>query len=442
MMGDVIPMLGPSSEDIEREVVAAALQWPKAVDMARDAGLKVEHFAAERHRSMWSLVVGLRDSVGDYDDAELLQAVREMPELERIGGMPAVSRMTEMAGTTAHVERYVGMIIEKAKLRALLHAARDIEAAVLDPLATSAECIALAESTLLRSMREDERVNLVLVGDALDDAFKPHAGDRYLRTGVAPLDGKTRGLLAGYLTIIPARPSMGKSSLARQIIAAGIRGEVPRRQVVFSCECDRGTMIRLLAAELCGATLGDVALATLGGGKVVDGLAAAQELLSHTPLFIDDSGSPTPGEIVRRCRSFADRHGAPDVVVIDHWHLLTHPRERGEREDTAQERGSRMLRAMAKELGAAVVVCAQLTKAGGRGRPTMEDIRECDALAQDAAQIFAPYRPLFRPDAAAERESSGEASEPEAAEIHVLKNRYGRTGPINVQWHGRVTRYV
>jgi replicative DNA helicase len=258
---------------------------------------------------------------------------------------------------------------------------------------------------------------------------------------VGPLDGKIVGLLAAHMTIIPARPSMGKSSLARQIIAGGIRRDHPRRQVVFSCEVDRGTFNRLLVAEMCGASLSDVA-AHIHHDVHVPGLSAAFEKLSHTPVWIDDTASPTPGEIVRRVRSFADRHGPPDVVVIDHWHLLTHPREKGEREDTAQERGSRMLRALAKDIGAAVVVCAQLTKAGGRGRPTMEDIRECDALAQDAAQIVAPYRPLFRPDAPRPELAPGEVEEPEDAELIVLKNRYGRTGVASAKWIGGLTRYV
>lgn len=440
-MSATVTTIGPSAEEMEAEVLAACMVYPQCVDDALEAGLRVEDFDRAPRRTLWRSLVKLRQDLGDYDEAEIRYFFSDAGLLASVGGAGEIDRLLDRCGSAVHVPRYVEIVREKARMRRLRAAAQDIEAAVLEVGATSADVIALAERTVLSAMRADEKSSLVSVGDSLADAMAPRGGERYLATGVGPLDGKIVGLLASHLTIIPARPSMGKSSLARQIIAGGIRMTTPRRQVVFSCEVDRGTFDRLLVAELSNASLGQVA-DHIHRGSHVPGIASALEKLSHTPVWIDDTASPTPGEIVRRVRSFADRHGPPEVVVIDHWHLLTHPREKGEREDTAQERGSRMLRALAKEIGAAIVVCAQLTKAGGRGRPTMEDIRECDALAQDAAQIVAPYRPQFRPDAVRTPVQPGETEKPEDAELIVLKNRYGRTGVANAQWIGSLTRYV
>lgn len=423
----------PNDPTAELEVMAAVLVEPSCLDTALECGMASAKFYNTQNAALWALITDIRKERGTYDEALLVSAMRaDAARAERCGGMGHFSALLDRRGTSVHLPEYCAVVDEKYRLRRVIEAARDVEAAAYVIGADPAEVEAVAEVRMLAAMRADAKSTMVDLGDLMDRVWTGAPIVTTARTGVEKLDMAIGGLNRGYMTIIPARPSMGKSSLARQIVAHGIMQDVPRRQQVFSLEGPKETFASLLAAELLGMGSRDME-AALKRGQYIAAREDVDARMRFSPLRIDDSPSPTVADVIRRVRSDADKYGRPDVVLIDHWHLMTHPRIANDREDTAQERGSRALRALAKELDTCLVVLAQLTKAGA-GIPTMEDIRECDALAQDAAQIIAPYRPKFR---------SGEvARADEEALLVVIKNRYGPTGHVNCNWNGRLTRYV
>lgn len=423
----------PHDAIAELEVLAAVLIDPSCLDTALECGMAAAKFYNSQNAALWSLITDIRKERGTYDEVLLVSAMREdTARADRCGGIGHFGALLDRRGTTAHLPGYCALVDEKYRLRMVIEAARDVEAAAFVIGADPAEVEAVAEARILAAMRADAKSTMVDIGDLMDRVWSGAPVVVTERTGVAKLDMAIGGLNRGYMTIIPARPSMGKSSLARQIVAHGVMQDVPRRQQIFSLEVPRETFASLLAAELLGMGSRDMESA-LKRGQFLAAREDVDARMRFSPLRIDDSPMPTVADVIRRVRSDADKFGRPDVVLIDHWHLLSHPRIANDREDTAQERGSRALRALAKELDTCLVVLAQLTKAGA-GIPTMEDIRECDALAQDAAQIIAPYRPKFR---------SGEvARADEEALLVVIKNRYGPTGHVNCQWNGRLTRYV
>lgn len=425
----------PHSLDAEREVLAAVLVDPRSAAVALDAGLTTADFYLASHATLWGHIAALSDSQAGWDEVQLVQRLKDGGDWERIGGAPTISALLDRVGTCAHVASYVETVREKADLRRMIEAARDIEAAALAVGAVPAEVRELAEVRMLGAMRADADEAMALAGDVLDEVLSPRPLVMRLKTGVGPLDAAVGGMPRGYITTIPARPAMGKSSLLRQTIAHGVVSDPPRRQVVFSLEMSRFEVLRLVLAEMVGMTSRELEEA-LGSGAYISGMEEADRRMRNAPLWVDESGVVTADDIVRRVRAIADINGPPDVIAVDHFHLLAHGRGSQERGDEAPTRTAHTLRALAKDTGAAVVVLAQMTKAGGRnGRPALEEIHGSDGLATDSALVVSPWRPEYREGAPA-------SETPERAELVVTKARFGGTGVIPCQWHGRRTRYA
>lgn len=425
----------PHSLDAEREVLAAVLVDPRCAAVAIEAGLTAADFYLASHATLWRHVAALSASQAGWDEVVLVQRLKDAGDWERIGCAPMISGLLDRVGSVAQLASYAAVVRAKADLRRMIEAARDVEAAALAVGAEPSGVRELAEVSMLSAMRADADATMVLAADVLDEVLGPRPLVMRLKTGIAPLDAAIGGLPRGYITTIPARPAMGKSSILRQIIAHGVDGVNPRRQVVFSLEMTRFEVMRLIFAEMLGTTERDLA-ADLGQRAYIQGMEEANRRMREAPLWIDESGVVTADDIVRRVRAVSDQHGPPDVIAVDHFHLLAHGRGSQERGDEAPTRTAHTLRALAKDTGAAVVVLAQMTKQGGRnGRPTLEEIHGSDGLATDSALVVSPWRPEYRDGAPA-------SETPERAELVVTKARFGGTGVIPCQWHGRRTRYA
>jgi replicative DNA helicase len=186
---------------------------------------------------------------------------------------------------------------------------------------------------------------------------------------------------------------------------------------------------------------------TLRKGKLRDDdfprLARAAGILSHAPVFIDD----TPGISLMDMRSKARRlkadHGL-DLVIVDYLQLMTVPNGA---ENRTQEVStiSRGLKALAKELNVPVMALSQLSRAveqragSEKGRPVLSDLRESGAIEQDADLILF----LFREEVYAEREN-GQLKDPSLegkAEVIIGKQRNGPIGSVPLFFHKQYTRF-
>lgn len=424
----------PSDIDAEAEVLGAVMSDPTCMPVVIETGIQVADFYLERNAVIWRAMLACYEADGVADPVRLVARLKATGNWERAGEAPHLSRLLDRGGYVGHVPLYAETVMDKARLREIIEAARDIEAASMGVGAEPDAIRALVERRFLAATRVDEANTLRHSSESLEEVLSGQRMVNRLATGFDLFDSSTGGLNAGFITVIGARPSHGKSSLLRQIVAAGMKAKVPRRQFVFSTEVLHAMYMHQLAAELVGMHP-DALTSDLRNGVYIDGMEEATSMLRDGPLWCDESQGPTPADIVRRIRSLADKNGPPDLVAIDHWHQLVHPAKGGKRESEAQREGSEMLRRLAKEMGFSLVIAAQLNREGDHGRPSSRHIRECDALVEAAAQIVMPYRPHF--DAS---NPSREAYE--NAELVVTKNRFGKVGVVNCRWNGGLNRYV
>ena len=201
----------------------------------------------------------------------------------------------------------------------------------------------------------------------------------------------TRGLQAGDLIIVAARPSMGKTSLvlniAQYVAALG-------DQVVgfFSLEMSKESLfLRLLTSE---AQIDSHRLMSGAiGQKDYGRISHALETLSAMKLFIDDTANIGVLEMRAKARRLQAEHGL-NLLVVDYIQLMS---GRGRFENRTLELASisRSLKGLAKELNVPIVVLSQLSRAPearSDHRPQLSDLRESGALEQDADVVVLIYR--------------------------------------------------
>jgi replicative DNA helicase len=260
-------------------------------------------------------------------------------------------------------------------------------------------------------------------------------------SGFRDLDEMTSGFQPADLVIVAARPSMGKTAFTLNIAQhAAIEHNVG--VAFFSLEMSKDSLVqRMLTSEA------RIDAQTLRKGKLRDDdfprLARAAGILSHAPIYIDD----TPGITILEMRSKARRLKADagvGLVIVDYLQLMSGPANSENRQQEVSQI-SRGLKGLAKELGVPVIALSQLSRAveqragSEKGRPVLSDLRESGAIEQDADLIMF----LFREEVYAEREN-GQLKDPAIegkAEVIIGKQRNGPIGTVPLFFHKQYTRF-
>ena len=257
-------------------------------------------------------------------------------------------------------------------------------------------------------------------------------------SGFKDLDELTAGFQPSDLIIVAGRPSMGKTAFVLNIAQnAALDHNVP--VAFFSLEMSKEQLVqRLLTSE------GRVDAQRLRKGKLHDDefvrLGRAAGILSHAPIWIDD----TPGMTLLEMRSKARRLKIENnigMVVIDYLQLMQGPTNTESRQQEISYI-SRSLKALARELRVPVVALSQLSRApeqrtGENKRPQLSDLRESGAIEQDADLVMFIYRQEMY-DGPTDKDGNSLEGR---AEIIVGKQRNGPTGLVNLYFNKTYTRF-
>lgn len=434
----------PQDLEAEAAVLGCCLLAPAALDEAATL-LDPEDFYGAGHKVIYKALLDLTRR-GAPPDLQLLRAELEARDLlKQVGGLLALSRLVDEVTTTANVAWYARLVREKALLRSLLKALQDGEAEIQSQGGggSAEELVDQVERRVYEATRKRAEGRLAPVSTAIGEfhtrlRLLRERGDSQagLASGFEDLDAKTRGFHPGELTLLAARPSMGKTSLAlcfaRSMMSAGTK------VAFFSLETPRDQIAsNLLAqeAQLNGLSLRGGFLTSSEEKRLLD---ASERLCEQERLWIDDGGEQTLMQIRSATRRLIAAEGI-GAVFIDYLQLLNLDSVRG-REWRGGERYaevgeiSRGLKQLAREVEIPVIALAQLgRKVDDRKdhRPMVSDLRESGNLEQDADLILLLYRPAYY---------DKEADKDEALLV-VGKNRHGPTGDVALSWDPRFMRF-
>lgn len=254
--------------------------------------------------------------------------------------------------------------------------------------------------------------------------------DGVVPTGYRRLDRLAGcGLEPGKLYVVAARPSVGKTALAVNVVRNGAGGEWGASCLAFSLEMPaRDLLLRLVAME------GGVCLAKMRSGMLSAGewgsVSAAMGRVTGWDVMIDDTGGIELSTLVRRARNWRrSRRGKRCVVVIDYAQLVTvGGLGRGANRENEMAAVSRGAKRLAKDLGVPVVLLAQLNREADKGgKPKLGQLRESGAFEQDADLVGLLHRDKDAPE--------------KPTELIVAKNRDGETGTVLLEFVGATNEF-
>jgi replicative DNA helicase len=259
-----------------------------------------------------------------------------------------------------------------------------------------------------------------------------------IATGFSDLDKMTSGLHGGEMVVIAARPSMGKTSLAMNIVEhVVIDQKLPVG--VFSLEM---TSESLVLRMLCSRSR--VNMRNIRDGFLAERdfpkLTGAAGKLAGAPLFIDDSAGLSVLQLRAKARRMHQQYGIK-LFVIDYLQLLHSTSRRAENRQQEIADISNGVKGLAKELNVPVIVLSQLNRELEREKnrkPRLSDLRESGSIEQDADVVAMLYKPSSDDD-----EGGGPPAEQDAVPVNLLiaKQRNGPTGDVNLTFFKSITRF-
>lgn len=403
-------------------------------------------FYREAHKIVCSAMKKIAGSGKPVDFVTLSDELDGAGSLQKAGGIEYLTQLTTVTPSAANYRTYLEIVKRDSVRRKLIRSAAEIDRYARENTDKS-DALAFAEKKVFDISAEVETGALMDLAPTVSevlDKFNTIANDptafRGVPTGFTELDDITNGLHPSELIVIAARPAMGKTSFAMNIVE---HCAVFEKKVcaVFSLEMPREQIAQRLVCSLAGVSM---ARATKGQleGEEWQRLWKANKQLSEAKIFVEDSSIVTCEEILSKCRRLKMQHGL-DMIMIDYIQLMTGNRGRENRQQEVSEI-SRNLKILAMELKVPVVALSQLNRsvessARPDHRPQLSDLRESGSIEQDASIVMFIHRPDKYMN---EKDVESGKVERNVAEIILAKHRNGGLGTVKLYFKGESTKFM
>lgn len=436
-----IDKLPPQNLEAEASVLGGIMLDRDAIIKIADT-LSPDDFYDRKNQQIFEAMLELYDERASIDVLTVSNKLEEKGLIEALGGISYLTSLVNSTPTAAHVVHYGQIVQKKGTLRKLIQAASEIVSSSYGDIEDVDSLLDLAEQKLFGVSQKYLKQNFIPLSavlhetfDRIDELHRERGKLRGIPTGFADLNNLLGGLQKSDLIILASRPSMGKTSLALDLVRhIGVREKIPVG--VFSLEMSKDQLVdRLLAAEA------DVDMWRMRTGRLSDEgenndferIGHAMGRLADAPIFIDDSASSNIMEIRTKARRLQAEHDL-GLIVVDYLQLM----EGRNTENRVQEVSeiSRALKSLARELNVPVLALSQLSRAVESRNPPipqLSDLRESGSIEQDADVVMFIYREdLYK---------GKNAKRPHVAEIHIRKHRNGPTGQLELYFDQAKTSF-
>lgn len=441
----------PANVEAERMVLGCALLDNRTFAQARDGGLMPEDFFFAQHGTIYRAMLALIDAKRVIDPIALQEELQRAGRLEDIGGPVVIAGLYDGVPRFSDIRNYVRIVREHSAKRQLLMVNRQLTNATFDGEMDVRELLAMARREI-EAIADPEgifhwRTAQTALRGYLDSVeARLASGKRYdgMATGLSDLDEELWGLPLGTVTLVAARPGMGKTSLLMQIAeeAAASPHNDDVLCVFFSLEMPAEQLVqRALAARAQMAVRGLRTLTSWRREAERQALQEASDAFGRLPLLIQDTPGLTPGRFLAEIRRIQHEYPKRPIIAFVDYLQLMQPDERGLRSsyDKATEI-SKMLANATRECGCCTIAAAQLNRDSDKragNRPTISDLRDSGQQEQDAAVILFPHRPAYYD----EQRKGSKAIETDA-EIIVGKGRFSGAAVVPMCFSPSSVRFL
>ena len=428
----------PHSVEAEQAVLGSMLIDARCVPEVIDQ-LRPDDFYVKQNREIYETIYSMFNYSLTIDPVTVLENMKQNGVYDENTSRGYLLQLMDTTPTAANVKEYIGILKDKTLLRRVAETAGELTVLIQQGTETGQDVLEAAEQRIYAIRQGRAAQGLTPISQVLLDVYarleELAASDSAipgLSTGLTDLDRAISGLNKSDLILLAARPGMGKTSMALNILLEA--GKKSGKNVVFfSLEMSREQLaLRLISSE-CFVDNKKLVTGNLGP-EDWEKIMVATESLNRSHILIDDDSTVSVADILAKCRR-VDNLG---LVIIDYLQLMQSAGGRqysGENRQQVVSDISRARKIMAKELDVPVLCLSQLSRANesrSDKRPMLSDLRESGAIEQDADIVMFLYREGYY---------DKETPNPNLAECIIAKNRHGETRTVELQWLPEFTTF-
>lgn len=416
-----------ASREAEQQIIGIMMVDPKLSDDIMALIAEGDFFYPDT-KEMFGLITQAKREGKEFGIVDL-SMMRETLESTGDVTLAYAAELYNNCQSTKMFETYSAAIKERALKRELVRSLYTIKSNLESPK-PFAECAGNAHSLMLSVGEENASHGVVQVNSLLDDFKKTltarvnkEAGAAGLSTGLNTLDKLFAGMRGSTMTVLAARPSEGKTTLAMNICEAVCETGVPA--LFFSIEMANSELIERLAASL-----GGVPSEAMRHGDIENyqkQLTRGLQRIEQLPLYVCSEEKITADRIRSIARMYKRVYGI-GLIVIDYIGIVDIPKEKYARSRTESVgQVSRAFKMMAKELDVPVLALCQLNRDLDKADrdPRLSDLRDSGEIEQDADVIAFLAR----------------TQEEGISKVTVAKHRHSAIGHCFLKLNGSVSRF-
>ena len=415
----------PHNIEAEQAVLGALLlNWGAMSEVV--SILRPDRFYSLQNQVIFEAMQKLFSKNATGDTISLINELTVENKLEQAGGAAYIASLTDTVPSSANIDYYAQMVIDRAARRDLIHISADIKASTFNLQKESKAILDEAEQKIFALAEHNETTQVYSAKDIMfkeieliEARYKSKNQFTGVPTGFARLDTMTSGFQKSELIIIGARPSIGKTALALSMIQ-NIACEKRIPCGFFSLEMPYESIgMRLLAQEA------RVPMQKIRSGMLkVDDVKKIQDAAGRwfeAPLYTVD----TPNMKLIDLRAVARRmvkNNKVEIIFIDYIGLIS------TEDPTAPvfeqvSLISKSLKALARELSIPIVALCQVARDAEGQEPNLAQLRGSGSIEQDADVVMFLHRDRLREEVTAQN-----------AKIILAKQRNGATGDVDIMF--------
>lgn len=434
--------LPPHNVEAEKGLLCCILLDNDAMFIADGLMMSPADFYQKEHQMIFE---GMRDLWGSrktIDVVTLADALVKKQFFDLIGGNDYLYEISTATMTTSVAGEYAKIVKEKSILRSILKASQGIIGDVYEQKDTI-EIVDSIQKRIFDLTQYDTSDSTKHIKEILEQRVEEHMelvdnpdkiNEHKIMSGYVKLDDYTNGFKPGELVVLAARPAMGKTAFALNILlnAALKHG---KSVAFFSLEMGAEQIVDRLLSAVSEIHMGKMQKGQLNESDFAE-MGEAMEKLGESSIFIDDQGGATIPALKSKLRKLKIERGKLDIVIIDYLQLMSGAESKfaGNRVQEISEI-SRGLKVLARELKIPIIALSQLSRnveARVDKKPQLSDLRESGAIEQDADSVIMLYRDeYYDPDT--DRKGT--------ADVLVRKNRNGQVGEVELIFKGEIQKF-
>ena len=444
-MFDTGGRLLPQDKDIEEAVLGALMLEKDAYTMVCDI-LKPESFYEPSNQIIYEAIQALGASQQPIDMLTVVEKLRQMDMLDKVGGPIFISELTSRIASGAHIDYHARIIAQKYLARELISFCANIESKAFDESNDVDDLMQEAEGKLFEISQRNVKKDVIQIDPVIEQALNQiqaasnrQSGLSGLECGFSEIDKMTSGWQNSDLIIIAARPAMGKTAFVLSM-AKNMAVNLNTPIAVFSLEMSNIQLVNRLICNVCEIEGEKIKSGSLTQNEW-DKLNSRIKNLFSAPMFIDDSGNLSIFELRTKARRLVREHDVK-MIIIDYLQLMNASGMKFGSREQEVSMISRSLKQLAKELNIPIIALSQLNRdleKRSEGKvPQLSDLRESGAIEQDADIVCFIHRPEYF--LKSDRDAQGNDIRG-LAQFIIAKHRSGAVGDVKLRFRNQFARF-